>query len=433
MSASPESTVACPVAPAMSGDSAGVYTAGAAATGIGTAWHITTSVPVTSYDILPYGGASSFLPSAELLIPTTAWTTNYFGIVPYRGTAAASEGPQWGQIVAMTDNTTVTMVPTVALPAGTGVNAAPAGVKTTFKLNAGQFIQWQDSGEMSSSAIQSSAPVGFTGGLGYDCYESTTSPGGGGCDSAHQQIPPISALGNDYVAAPFATRQMDLSAESIPYRLVGAVDGTVLTYDPPGIAPTATAYYGAAPHMIKAGQVVEFETKSAFRTTSQDAQHPFFLAQIMPGCNLSSGSRPGCGPTYEGICCLGDEEFVNVLPAAQFRESYIFFTDLTYATTNLVVTRVKTSAGFQDVKLDCAGTLTGWKPVGSGGQYEVTNVDLVRGTTANGTCKNGPHSASSDGPFGVTVWGLDYCASYAYPAGGNVAPINNVVVPPTYQ
>jgi hypothetical protein len=31
------------------------------------------------------------------------------------------------------------------------------------------------------------------------------------------------------------------------------------------------------------------------------------------------------------------------------------------------------------------------------------------------------------------VWGEDYAASYAYPAGGNVTPINTVVVPPTTQ
>ena len=43
------------------------------------------------------------------------------------------------------------------------------------------------------------------------------------------------------------------------------------------------------------------------------------------------------------------------------------------------------------------------------------------------------HTATSSGPFGLTVWGLDNFASYAYPAGGNVASINTVVVPPTPQ
>jgi hypothetical protein len=39
--------------------------------------------------------------------------------------------------------------------------------------------------------------------------------------------------------------------------------------------------------------------------------------------------------------------------------------------------RNKTAQGFKDVTLDCLGTLTGWAPVGSTGQYEWTTVDLV--------------------------------------------------------
>jgi hypothetical protein len=89
------------------------------------------------------------------------------------------------------------------------------------------------------------------------------------------------------------------------------------------------------------------------------------------------------------------------------------------------------ASGFEDVQLDCAGVLTGWRPVGTAGLYEFTNIDLVRANAANGRCNNGPHTATSAGTFGITVWGLDSLASYAYPAGGNARPINAVVVPPT--
>jgi hypothetical protein len=420
----------CPIPPAVSQtDGTAIYTGTAAATGLGQAWHIVTDVPVTAYDILPYGGAKSYLPAAELMIPTTAWTTNYYGIVPYGGDGLSQA--QWGQLVASQDGTVVKVVPKVALPGGTGVAAAPADAVTTYTLDAGQYIQWQDSGEMSSTIISSNLPIGFVGGLGLECYESTTSPGGGGCDSAHQQIPPISALGNDYVAPPFATRMASLAPESIPYRIVGVVDGTVLTYDPSGIAPAPTDYYGAAPATLSAGQVADFETTLAFRVSSQDPAHPFYVGQIMPGCEVTGGSRPGCGDPGPLGCCLGDEEFVNILPPAQFLQKYVFFTDLTYATTNLVFTRVKTASGFEDVKLDCAGTLTGWVPVGTEGLYEITNIDLVRAALPNGSCNNGPHTASSSGPFGLMVWGEDSFSSYAYPAGGNVTSINTVVVPPT--
>jgi len=151
---------------------------------------------------------------------------------------------------------------------------------------------------------------------------------------------------------------------------------------------------------------------------------------VMTGCEVTGGSRPGC--SGNSSCCLGDEEYVNMLPPAQFLQSYVFFTDPTYPTTNLVFTRTKGSSGFQDVSLDClTSPLTGWTNIDTAGNYQYTNVDLLRGGTLNGTCNNGPHTAKSNGAFGIMVWGLDQFSSYAYPAGGNVAPINSVVVPPT--
>lgn len=405
MSADPQSMNAtpltCPVAPAVPSGTA------VAGTGRGQAWHITTDAPVTAYDILPYGGASSYLPSAELLLPTTAWGTNYYGIVPPRGL----QGPQWGQVVAQADATTVQVLPNVALPAGANVSAAPKGATTTFTLNAGEYIQWQDTNEMSGTVLAADKPIAFVGGNGYVCYRSQTS-GSGGCDSAHQQVAPVSALGSAYVGAAYATRRAAGQPESIPYRLVAAVDGTNLTYDPP---------IAGAPIQVNAGQTLDFQAVGPFVVKSQDDAHPFHLGQVMPGCGVAGGSRGGG--------CLGDDEYVNLVPPAQFLSRYVFFTDPTYKTTNLVFVRAKVSGAFQDVSLDCAGTVTGWKPVDAAGNYEQADVDLVRDGKPNGSCNNGPHVAESKGPFGLMVWGLDSYASYAYPAGGNVAPINAVVVP----
>jgi hypothetical protein len=237
MSHDPSSTnfnsLACPVAPAVSqangtavpGSSSGSQNV----TARGAAFHLTSDVPVTMYDILPYGGATSYLPSAELLLPTSAWGTNYLGIVPTRGNFGF---PQWAQLVAMQDGTQVTILPNVALPSGTNVSSAPANQQTVYSLNAGEFIQWEDTNEMSGTVIQSNNPVGFVGGNTYDCYSSSTSTGGG-CDSAHQQVPPVSAMGSEYVIAPYTTRMLSLAPESEKYRIVGAVAGTTLTYDPP--------------------------------------------------------------------------------------------------------------------------------------------------------------------------------------------------------
>jgi hypothetical protein len=131
--------------------------------------------------------------------------------------------------------------------------------------------------------------------------------------------------------------------------------------------------------------------------------------------------------------CLGDEDDIGVLPPARWLSNYVFFTDPTYGTTNLVLTRVRVGSSFHDVSVDCAGTVTGWRPVGSGGKYEFANLDLARAASSVGGCQNGPHTATSDAPFALVVWGLDSFSSYSYPAGGSFQAINQVVVPPVVQ
>ncbi|HEY0254967.1 MAG TPA: hypothetical protein VGC41_25750, partial [Kofleriaceae bacterium] len=123
-----------------------------------------------------------------------------------------------------------------------------------------------------------------------------------------------------------------------------------------------------------------------------------------------------------------DEEYVNILPPAQWLSSYVFFTDPTYTTTNLVIVRKADASGtFSDVNVDCLGAITDWTPVADGSQYQMARPDMIR-INPVGTCTNGRHTASSSGAFTVMVWGLANFASYAYPAGGNVGKINPVVV-----
>jgi hypothetical protein len=412
MDDNPSYNYVCPVS------AASATTTAIVGTGRGQAWHIKTSFPVSAYDILPFGGASSYLPGATLLYPTTAWGNNYIAALPKLGSGsnASSQGPHWGQIVAFQNGTTVDVVPTVALPSGTNVSAAPANTKTTYTLNAGEFVQWEPGynypgGEtspmdMSGSIISSNNPIAFNSGNGYLCLGSATSSSGG-CDSDHEQIAPIQALGSTYAIVPFKPRGS--TPESVIYRFTGTVDGTTLTYDPPQSGLPAT---------LNLGQLAEFESTKEFVVKSQDAQHPFHVAIMMPGCTGSPGG-------------LGDEDYGQMVPPAQFLDSYVFYSDVTYKTTNFTVVRNKTPQGFFDVNIDCVGNVTGWTPVDSADTYEYAWVDIVKGGVAqHNNCQNGPHTATSKGPFGITVWGEDSAASYGYPAGGNLATINTVVVPP---
>src|SRR5690606_17152765 len=52
------------------------------ASGRGFNFHVSSDIPLTAYDIAPFGGALSYIPSAELLFPTSAWGTNYVAVLP---------------------------------------------------------------------------------------------------------------------------------------------------------------------------------------------------------------------------------------------------------------------------------------------------------------------------------------------------------------
>jgi hypothetical protein len=383
----------CPVQPAVLADTA------VPGAGIGDAFHVVSDVPVSAYDILPYGGASSYLPSASLLLPATTWGTNHMAIAPQ-----PSGYTMWTLVVAREDNTIIKVAPPVAFPGGGVVAPAPAAVTTEYTLNAGQILQWAAPGnayDPSGAIFDSDKPIGLWTGNTYLFVTSQTSGGGGG-ECAHQQIAPVQAMGSEYVGAGLRSRIG--GPESVPYRMVGAVADTTLTWDP---APPA-----GAPPTLAAGQIVQFESSTPFTVRSQDPDHPFLFSEYMPGANGA-----------------GDEEWVSLLSSKQFQNRYIFFTDPTYGNTNLVIVRARENNAFSDVTVECLGVVSGWQPIGAEGLYEFAHVDLEVANTPVAQCGTSRHLAESAGPFGIVVWGTDSYASYGYPAGSDISKITDIELP----
>jgi hypothetical protein len=387
-------------------------------TGIGHAIGIRTSVPASVYDVYPYGGAASFVSSASLLLPTEVWATNYVAVSAWSGQILHPDtGPDWKSpmnidLVASEDNTQITIFPSADIEGSPpAVASATKSQPVTYTLNKGETLGLSQFADLSGSPIQSNKPVGLWGGHWCMWIPDVQNIA---CDGAHQQIPPVAALGSEYLAVRYRTRRADGTEEKVPWRIMGTVTGTQLTYDPP---------QPGAPATLDLGTLVEYEATGPFHVKSQDSQHPFYMAAHMTG-GAAIGDKVNPYPE-------GDPETVNLMPPKQFLKSYIFITDPTYGYTNLVFVRGKGADGaYHDVKLDCIeDPLTGWEPIGSSG-YQLTRVDVQLEGRSVGLCNNGKHTASSDEPFGITVWGWDSWVSYAYPAGASVKPINSVVVPP---
>ncbi len=372
-------------------------------TGKGQSFHVTTDVPVVAYQVNPYGGGNAAVTGSSLLIPTSAWDVNYIGVNAYK----YGISPPSMNVIAKEDNTQVTMVPVAAVSGGGGLPSGTANTPYTFTLNAGQMAQFSQNAELTGSVLSSDKPIGLMGGQ----KQLNVPVGVSYADHAEQMIPPVRAMGSEYVGVMHRQRK----TEPAVWRLVGAVDGTTLTW---------SSSVGG-PATLNRGQVAEFQSSTPFRVASQDDDHPFMLFQLMTGSTFQSA-----------MTGYGDADFVLMVPPQQYMTRYVFFTDPTYPETNLVVVRSKVDGQFSDVNLDCAGVISGWQTIG---EYEWTRVDLMTGDFQPvGGCSTGRREMWSDGPFGVTVWGwgtpltssFTSNVSYGYPAGMNIVPINKVVVPP---
>jgi IgGFc binding protein len=384
-------------------------------TSVNKAFHLKADAPIAAYSMYPYGGADSYYPTATLLLPVSSWEKNYYAVSPFD--FGNTRRRRVLQIVANEDDTQVRIRPTVEIAAGQDVAGATAGVTQTWTLSKGQALQFTQT-SATGSPIESTKPVGIFGGA--ECTELPTPY----CDLLQQQIPPPAQWGTEYPVVPFKGRQKTLTSnfqEIVPYTIIAASDGTQLTYEPK--RPLN------APETLNAGQSVSFLTDDIFVVKTQDSKHPIHVNVYMTGSTNCNGN-----PKYTQLggyttCTTGDPDFVNVPAADQFLDRYVFFTDFTYPSTILTMVRRKTATGFVPVKLSCGGEVTGWQPLGTSGQYEFAWVQLTDGFVSKGDCGYGRQEASSDGPFGITVWGMGQDASYGYVGGTGLRPINDA--PPT--
>lgn len=383
------------------------------------AFHLTTDAPVSAYSSFPYGGAESYYPTATLLLPVSSWEKSYIAVSTgkFGDPQLANNDRRTLQVVANEDDTKVSMRPVVAVGAGTDVAPVGAGEVQTWTLARGQVLQITQRGGVSGSPITADKPVGVFGGAPCNFLPAQVPY----CDLTQQQIPPFSQWGTEYALVPFASRIQSVTGsarENVPWTFVGAVDGTVLTYEPKKPA--------GAPETLSAGETVYFMTDELVTVKSQDSKHPFYAAVQMTSSTFAGGA-PGGGMT------TGDPDFVNIVPSDQFLDRYVFFADYTFPDTTLTVVRRKTAKGFSPVELECGGAIDGWQPLGSKGEYEYAWVKLTQGSIpqklAGGECGYGRHEAHSDGPFSVTVWGVGRDASYGYAGGMGSRPINDAPPP----
>ena len=346
------SVVDCPMPAGMHG--IGVET-GVPGTGVGSAFHITTDIPVVAYQMDPYGGGQAGVTSATLLLPTSAWDTNYIAVNAYPSAGAGRvhrRALPSLDILAYQDNTEVTILPKADIVGrARRASAAPAG--DAGHVHAQRRAVPPDHADRRSSPAAPSSPTLPIGVFGASAGMAVPL-GQADIDSAQQQIPPVRALGSEYVAV------------RVP-RAAGGRAGRVGALAAGGRGRRHHAHVGAqgapgAPSAINLGEVVEIRTPGPFVVKSQDADHPFYLGGYMTGGGATADG--GARVRRRGRPRLGQRDHARAVPRPL---RPVHGSRPTRRRTSCSSARPrKVDGSFADVTLDCAGDsapqkVSGWQ------------------------------------------------------------------------
>ena len=358
-------------------------------TGWEKAFHVETDFPVAACTVFPYGKDPSSI-VATLLFPSTAPTKDYILSMP-TVTGPADRRSRTMQIVAFEDETEIHIKPSFDFAGGGGLPSTPAGTIVRSMIDRGRSLQITQDGAMAGSLVLANKPIALFAGA-----QCSTSSGSATCDAAHVQVAPFSRWGHEYaLVAPEAR-------ERARYTLVGARDGTILTWSP--------SKPDGAPDTLSANQVVSLVAGGALAVKSQDDEHPFHAA-----IDSNESGIGGNGNTVLGV------RYVELVATDQYLARSDFYVDDSLPDTSLTIVRKRTDSGFKSVFLECAGEISGWRPVADEGELEYAQLAVTKAFVAqsspNGSCGYGRHAAASEGPFAVTVWGRGAHANYGYSAG----------------
>jgi hypothetical protein len=355
--------------------------------GKGRAFRVASDNPVVAVQFNPIGGASGFTTDASLLLPTHVLANDYLHLAWNNGYGDGSTMA----IIATEDNTTVTITPKVNVPAGkNGQPPMPAGVPTNVVLQRYDYIQaTPGNSDLTGSVIASTAPVAVFG--GHSCANVPT-VNTVACDHVEEQIFPLETWGQNYIAS----RNPKRNNEPMRWRILASEDNTKVDFDPPiAIGPST---------MLNKGQFVEFDEQIDFSITADD---PILVAGYMLGCQAANlPANPG------------DPYMLLMIPNEQFQSEYVFLVDSSYVEDFAKLIR---PAGAK-INLACFGEIPDnrWTKIGNS-NHEWATIKMNPGEA---NCKVGTNEITGSLPFGISVSGQSSAASYAYPGGLALKPIN---------
>jgi len=337
---------------------------------------------------------NTFSNDASLLIPepflgkkyvVLSWPTSPLELLPI---GAMQNQAGYFTVLAVQDNTEVTVQVTANTKAGPGVAAMSPGSLQTVTLNRGEVLNVEanplslfENADLSGSTITASKPVAAFGGHEEAVVSSSTGGDSQCCaDHLEEQLLPLEVLDSDYVAVKAKPR----GGEPDVWRVQAAEAGVSVTTVPsiPGLDGVTLA---------SRGDWVEIETELSFEIHGTG---PLQVGQYL----VSQGATEQM---------TGDPSLILAIPAARYRDSYVLMVPSDYSSNWITI--IKTPATVVSVG-GMPVPQTEFTPIG-GGTWEGGYAELQPGV----------HNVTGDGDFGIVAYGFNSAVSYGYP-GGMSAP-----------
>jgi hypothetical protein len=315
-------------------------------------------------------GASS---DAALALPTDTFSFKYV-VNMYSSAFSFSQFV----VFASSDNTLVTITPSVSLSSG-----QPANVPFTITLNKGEGFSARtpSTQDLSGSIITADKPVGLTNGNG--CTQVPI--GIAACDHIYEHGIPVQGWGTRVLIADLPDRP-----NGSIYRIFASEDNTQVSIDGSNIATLNEGQFHETPRAgLPGGHIVT-------------GDKPIFVVQYITGIRAPGATN-------------GDPAMANIVPTEQFLNSYTFSTVGGNQFVRHFVTIVAANSDLNTIKFDGATIGAGaFTPIGSSGFSSTIRDNISQGT----------HTTSSSNGHGILVGGYNSADSYLYPGGAAFEFIN---------
>jgi hypothetical protein len=374
------------------------------------AYKVVSDRPIVAYQFNPLDNVDVFSNDASLLIPRTAFDTDYYAMsypTLDRRTVTGTQIPQHNYygyltVVAWQDNTQIEVTPTTAIQASATQTTIAAGATTTFTLNAFEVLNLEAApgvapiGDLTGTHVSSPNMMSFGVFAGHEAtnFGETTAPDSthtsGPCCADHleEMMFPSSTWGKEFAIS----RSQQRTNEPDMLRIVAQKPNTTVTFTPAPASGTCGT--------LAAGQFCQVKIMGDTEIASTE---PILVGHYLEASMWRDNPFFGI-PTWVGS---GDPSMAIAVPTEQYRKDYAILVPSQYAKSYMSVSAASTGGVFLDGNAVTLAAFPG------GGTHRAARVMLSPGAHKI-TCPDG---------CGITVYGYDDAVSYMFAGGLDLKPI----------